>query len=232
MNGLYGRSVPTYHDHAVSVTVSMRSDTKDIAAMSTPHLPKTALLVVDLQRFFGRMMDAPLPYIKTLHSFFTSHGWPIIFTQHGHTQEDITPPITNQLIRKVGIEDALMTDTRDWELIPDIWKLMGDAPVVRKNTYDAFERTDLHSILQAQGVRRVLVCGVMTEVCCETTVRSAFVKDYEAWLVSDACGTDNPVAHERALESAARLLVDGDVLTTEQAIARLISEAERAILPP
>lgn len=187
---------------------------------------KTALIIIDMQNFFGAMMDAPLPNIKRLHARFAQHSWPIILTQHGHTPAELEPPIKNQLVRKMQSEGGvLMINIPDWELIPEIWKLAGSAPVVAKNTYDAFERTTLPSLLEEQGVDRVVICGVMTEVCCETTARSAFVKDYESWIISDACGTDSQHEHERALESARRLLFDG-VMTTGAAVERL--EAETA----
>ena len=75
------------------------------------HLVKTALLVIDMQNYFGTMMDAPLPYIRTLQGFFAFNKWPVIYTQHGHTIDDITPPITNQLVRKVGTSSAIMVTT-------------------------------------------------------------------------------------------------------------------------
>lgn len=181
--------------------------------------PVAALIVVDMQRYFGSMMDAPLPYIRQLYELFERNSWPILFTQHGHEPEEFIPPIKNQLIRKVGPENSLKVGTRDWELIPEIWKMAKDYPVVAKNTYDAFERTRLGALLHEAQVTRVVVCGVMTEICCETTTRSAFVKDYEAWMISDACGTDDPKGHERALESARRLT--DHVMTTEQALSKL-----------
>jgi len=48
-------------------------------------------------------------------------------------------------------------------------------------------------------VQTVVVCGVMTDCCCDTTARSAFNRGYETWLVKDACGTENESQHETGL---------------------------------
>lgn len=184
---------------------------------------KTALLVIDMQKFFGSMMDEPLPKIQMLNDYFNRSSRPVIFTQHGHTKEELIPPIKNQLIRKVGPENALMIGSKDWELIPEIWKMAKDSPVVGKNTYDAFMGTDLDNMLTEHGIQRVIICGVMTDVCCDTTARSAFCRGYETWLVSDACGTDTPEQHERALKNVDFLT--GRVYTAAEAVAMLMEEA-------
>ena len=183
---------------------------------------KTALLVIDMQRFFGEMVDPPLPHVKMLTEFFDQSSRPVILTQHGHTKDELVPPIKSQLIRKVGPENALVVRTKGWELVPDIWKMAKDAPVIAKNTYDAFICTELDDVLREREVERVVVCGVMTNVCCSTTARSAFCRGYETWLVSDACWTDTREQHERALTDVEFLI--GRVYTTAEAIAMLFEE--------
>ena len=183
---------------------------------------KTALIVVDMQNFFDDMVGPPLPNITMLNTFFNHSRRDVIFTQHGHTKQELIPPIKSQLVRKVGVDNALVIRTRDWELIPDVWKMAKDAPVVAKNTYDAFMDTDLDAILSARGIDRVLVCGVMTDVCCDTTARSGFCRGYETWVVSDACWTDSQEQHERALKGMEFLI--GRVYTAAQAIAMLVEE--------
>src|ERR1700761_7601076 len=145
---------------------------------------KTALIVIDMQKFFSEMVERPLPQIRMLNAFFRDAAWPVIFTQHGHTEEELIPPIKNQLIRKVGPDNVLMVGSKEWELVAEVWKIACDSPVVAKNTYDAFNRTKLDAILKEQGVERLLISGVMTDVCCDTTARSAFCRDYETWFIS------------------------------------------------
>lgn len=183
---------------------------------------KTALLVIDMQKYFGEMIEPPLPQIKLLDDFFRKTNRSVIFTQHGHTPDELIPPIKNQLIRKVGPENALMVNTKGWELVPDIWKMARDAAVVGKNTYDAFMQTSLEAELQKQGVDRVLITGVMTDVCCDTTARSAFVRGYETWLIRDACWTDTQEQHDRAVKGVDFVL--GRVHTAAKAVEMLKKE--------
>ncbi|ETI21268.1 hypothetical protein G647_07613 [Cladophialophora carrionii CBS 160.54] len=69
-----------------------------------------------------------------------------------------------------------------------------------KNTYDGFINTPLSNVLENAKVERVIVCGVMTDCCCDTTARSSFNRGYETWLVSDACGSANKTQHEAGLK--------------------------------
>jgi nicotinamidase-related amidase len=99
---------------------------------------------------------------------------PCIFTQHGHTNAELTPPHKNQLVRKWGPDGSIKVGTEDWELIPEIADQVSSSPVIAKNTYDAFINTNLASILEEKQVERVVVVGVMTDCCCDTTARRAF----------------------------------------------------------
>ncbi|KXL48872.1 hypothetical protein M433DRAFT_152103 [Acidomyces richmondensis BFW] len=83
---------------------------------------KFALVIIDMQRFFGNMSTAPLANIRKLHAFFIAWRDLVILTQHWHT-EDLRPPLKNQLVKKLGPENVLKTGSREWELIPDIWKM-------------------------------------------------------------------------------------------------------------
>lgn len=73
---------------------------------------KTALLVIDMQKVFGEMVDRPLPHIKLLSDFFNDTDRLVVFTQHGHQPDEFIPPIKNQLIRKVSPENAIRVNTQ------------------------------------------------------------------------------------------------------------------------
>ncbi|RYO94683.1 hypothetical protein DL764_007796 [Monosporascus ibericus] len=163
---------------------------------------KTALLIIDMQNCFYDMAKEAMPNIKTLHSFFSETARPVIFTRQGHPESDLVPPYKNQLVRKWGPDGSIRRGSTDWQLIPEIQNLVGeDSDVVDKNTYDAFVNTNLTSLLEDKGIERLVVCGVMTDCCCETTARSAFTRGWETWLVSDACGSVSKAQHERSLKS-------------------------------
>ncbi|KAI1074515.1 Isochorismatase-like protein [Whalleya microplaca] len=96
---------------------------------------------------------------------------------------------------------------------------MRGSTVVAKNTYDAFINTNLGQVLEKKAIDRVVVCGVMTDCCCDTTARSAFNRGYETWLVGDACGSANKTQHEAGLRGFG--FAFGKVLTTEEVIGLL-----------
>lgn len=91
-----------------------------------------------------------------------------------------------------------------------------------KNTYDAFMHTELEAMLTKAGIERVLITGVMSDVCCDTTARSAFVRGFETWYISDACWTDTKEQHHRALQNVEFLI--GKVFTAVDAVCALQKE--------
>ncbi|KAL8726886.1 MAG: hypothetical protein Q9166_006438 [cf. Caloplaca sp. 2 TL-2023] len=184
-------------------------------------MAKTALLIVDMQTVFTSMTHTCLPNILRLSTHFKSHSLPRIFTQHGHTKDELTPDSKNQLVRKWGPSGSIARDSPDWELMPDIAKLAAsnDCPIIHKNTYDAFINTNLAEELEAREINRVVVCGVMTDCCCDTTARSAFNRGYETWLVEDACGTASQKQHESGLNGFGYAF--GEVIKTEEVLQRL-----------
>lgn len=137
-----------------------------------------------------------IPNITKLVSHFRDSSFPVIFTQHGHTQEELTPPHYggSQLVRKWEPEGSIRRGSHEGQFIPEIAKLVGSAEggaststgaatVVEKNTYDAFINTSLASALEEKQVGRVVITGVMTDCCCDTTGRSAFNRGYATWMV-------------------------------------------------
>ncbi|MCJ1247665.1 hypothetical protein MMC30_004880 [Trapelia coarctata] len=179
----------------------------------------TALLIIDMQTYFAPMTTHALPNITTLITHFQSLSLPTLFTQHGHTPAELTSSSPNQLVRKWGPSDSIATGTPSWELTPEIKALTGASEIVAKNTYDAFINTKLEEILREKGVERVVVCGVMTDCCCDTTARAAFNRGFETWLVEDACGSANERQHEAGLRAFGYAF--GEVLKTKEVLGRV-----------
>jgi ureidoacrylate peracid hydrolase len=75
--------------------------------------------------------------------------------------------------------------------------------VVTKHRYSAFTGTNLDQILQANGVQCLVVVGVTTVICVETTVRDAFLHDYYAVVLSDCVAARSKTAHEASLGAMA-----------------------------
>lgn len=148
----------------------------------------SALLVVDVQRYFEPMCRAILPALRDAVAGARARNVPVFFTQHGHAPDD-----HGMLHEWWG--DVIAEGTPDHALILE----PGTDPVVSKNRYDAFAGTDLEVRLRKKGVTDIAVCGVMTNLCVETTARTAFVKDFRVRVLSDATATASHEMHHASL---------------------------------
>jgi isochorismate hydrolase len=74
-----------------------------------------------------------------------------------------------------------------------------NATVVKKTQYDAFYQTPLENLLREKGVTQVVITGVMTNLCCETTARSAFVRGFSVFFTVDGTATYNEEFHKATL---------------------------------
>ncbi len=93
---------------------------------------------------------------------------------------------------------------------------MADEFVLRKTTYDAFLGTDLEAILRSRKIDQVLVTGVLTHMCCETTARSAFCRGFQVHVAADATAASNEERHIGSLlamaDSVAIVESTGEIL--------------------
>lgn len=94
-------------------------------------------------------------------------------------------------------------------------------PVVTKTSRNVFTTTNLQQLLTERGIREVVVCGIRTEQCCETTARLASDFGFRVTFVTDATAT-HPIEHWNAPagRSLAQILADPLTLSTDQIIAR------------
>ncbi|MER5766700.1 isochorismatase family protein [Streptomyces sp. NPDC001985] len=94
-------------------------------------------------------------------------------------------------------------------------------PLLHKTSHNAFTTTNLQQVLTAAGVRELVVCGIRTEQCVETTARVGSDLGYEVTFVVDATAT-NPIPHRDAPagRSVAELLADPRTLPAEEVVRR------------
>ena len=71
--------------------------------------------------------------------------------------------------------------------------------IITKHRYSAFHNTDLQTVLRANGIRTVVLAGVATNVCVETTAREAFIRDFYVVLLDDGTATYSEVDHAATL---------------------------------
>ena len=147
---------------------------------------KAALLVIDMQDYFTTekshafVPDAPqiIKNIKRLTKAFKEIERPIIYTRH----IDVDPENTMSRWWKDNIceKDPLSLIHKDLDSDP--------GSVLVKHQYDAFLNTDLEERLKKNSTGQIVITGVVTHLCCETTARSAFMRNFETFFVTDATG--------------------------------------------
>lgn len=175
----------------------------------------SALLVLDMQSYFLDPAShayipsavAVLPGIRALVRAYRRKRLPLVFTRHVNTLQDAG-------MMSVWWRDRISLDSPLSQITPELD--VADSPVILKTQYDAFYKTDLEAILLQAGVVRVLICGVMTHLCCETTARSAFGRDFEVYFLVDGTATYNRDFHQASLLNLAHgfasLLLTGEAL--------------------
>ena len=94
-------------------------------------------------------------------------------------------------------------------------------PIIAKTARNAFTTTNLQQTLTARGIRELVICGIQTEQCCETTARLAADLGFDVTFVTDATATF-PIAHRDAPaeRTLAELLADPRTLSTRDIVAR------------
>ena len=182
-------------------------------------LTTAALLIIDMQRDFlepggfGEMLGNDVSLLrrtiapnKALLAAWRNAGGLVIHTREGHRPDlaDLPPA---KKIRGRGVTcigDAgpmgriLVRGEAGHDIIAELYPAAGE-PVIDKPGKGAFFATDLHAILQNRGVTQLVVTGVTTEVCVNTTVREANDRGYDCLVVADCCGSYFPEFHEMGL---------------------------------
>jgi len=166
------------------------------------HPEKSCLLILDMQKFFlsenshafvpsGNPLIAP---IKSLVEKYIKNNLPIIVTQHINTK-------SNAKQMDYWWRDIITIDNKLSELIPDIEQM--NSELIIKSQYDAFFNTNLDKILNKKNITQIIITGVMTHLCCETTARSAFVRGYTVFFPIDGTATYNLDFHSASLTNLA-----------------------------
>lgn len=93
---------------------------------------------------------------------------------------------------------ALIADTWDSDIVSELAPQRNDL-VIMKNRYDAFRSTSLDEELRLRGVTELLVAGVLTNVCVETTARAGYDRDYHVIMIEDCTAARTLDLHRNAI---------------------------------
>ena len=166
-------------------------------------IQKAALLIVDMQEFFlNPKSHAYLPAaeviidpIKRLQKEFKKNNRLVIFTKYGlNTDSNGSTIMDKWWGDSLKISDPLAEIDERFEV--------KDAVVLEKSTYDCFKDTSLHDLLIENNCKQIVIAGVATHLCCETTARSAFCYDFEVFLPIDSLATYTEELHLNTLKAA------------------------------
>jgi nicotinamidase-related amidase len=135
--------------------------------------PNTALLVVDVQNgVVGEAYDRDkvVANVSSLVDKARAADVDVVWVQHN--------------------DQDLPRDSESWQYVPELVRREQE-PLVHKTYGDAFEETDLESVLADRGIGRLFVAGAQTDACIRATLHGAIVRGYDATLVSDAHTTED-----------------------------------------
>ena len=157
----------------------------------------SALLVVDMQEFFLDP-DSPtfpcggpaiLSTVKEMIDAFRASRRPVIFTKHVHHPGNLDSGIMGWWWKGMCVEGS-----PESEIHRDIAPLAGEK-VVSKHRYSAFYGTDLEIVLRCLGIEDLVVSGIMTNLCCESTARDAYFRDFRVFIPADGTASINEEMH-------------------------------------
>ena len=163
-----------------------RLQQKEKSSKINPH--KTALMIIDMQNDFtekGAIIEVTgirkgFPKFKKFIDFCRDKGLLIIYTRHVYSPKH--NPIEARLFPELK-RGGLRRNTHGFE-IDNYLKPQNYDIVLNKTRYDAFYKTNLEKILKKNGITDIIITGTMTEVCCESTARSAMFRDFNIWFIS------------------------------------------------
>ncbi|XP_052154352.1 nicotinamidase 2-like [Oryza glaberrima] len=161
-----------------------------------PNPRAAALLVVDVQGHFASIAAPAMPALAATVALCRAAGAPVVYTRH------VDPMPRSGPLDEWWPGDRIADGTPAAELLPGSGRREGDL-VVEKSTYSGFAGTGLEEALRRMGVEEVIVTGVMTNLCCETTARDAFVRGFRVFFSADATATASQDLQEATLANMA-----------------------------
>ena len=167
------------------------------------NIGESALIVIDMQNYFmdpeshafvpdGKKM---IPNIQKLINKYHESNQPVIFTSFAVAEGEPDP-----IMRWWG--DSVREGEMNAEICDELKPAKEDL-VIRKSTYSSFYKTELEEYLHQKEVKQLVITGVLTNLCCETTAREAFVRNFDVFVVEDCVASYDEDQHRNSLENLA-----------------------------
>ena len=169
---------------------------------------RCVLMVIDMQNDFvleGAILEVKearnqIPRIRRLIDKCHELGVPVIYTLQ--ETDEVFCPLEVATTPKL-MHDGMRKGTPGQQVITELTPAPGDISLVKRR-FSAFYQTDLELILRnirgsVKPVDTIIICGTVTNVCCESTARDAFFRDYKVVFGTDICSAQTPEAHAATL---------------------------------
>lgn len=180
---------------------------RDCSAIRRTPIPaadpgRTALLVLDMQGFFlDPEAHAFIPSASALFAPITSmvasfyrNGETVVFTRH-ISSEDPGDPMRRRWPGAMKISDPLSAISSRLDASRGI--------ILNKHAFSAFFNTELETLLRTRKITRLVITGVMTHLCCDTTARDAFMRGFDILFTVDGTATYSESLHLGTLKALA-----------------------------
>jgi nicotinamidase-related amidase len=175
---------------------------------------KRAILVIDVQNeYFNGKLPVTYPedsFVNILKIVDAAnlHGIPVIIIRHGNKQSSASLFVEN---------------SKGWQ-IHDKLLQKRYLKIIDKSLPGSFTNTELEAVLKTLGIETVVICGYMTQMCCDTTARQAFHIGYNVEFLSDATGTLAVLNY--AGQISAQALHEAILVTQAMRFSKVISTSE------
>ena len=177
--------------------------------------------------YVPRLVDTVIPNARRLLESFRAHRLPVAFTRHG----PLLPDGSDMIARRQRRDSESVTTTNT----PTLWHRgtmeheviaalapRADELVIDKNTSSAFNSTGIEWLLRNKRIETLVVVGMATDMCVETTARDAADRGFNAIIVEDASATFFERHHRAALGGFARVF--GQVWPTQRVLGALAAQ--------
>lgn len=215
---------------------------------------RTALLVIDMQNsgtnpdsdrgqlmkkrspglaeaYFEHLKETVIPNQLRLLEFWRKNQLRVLYLTQGSLLPDGTDMTSrrrrrdSERLAALGVNEHMHPGTPDYQILDALRPQPGEL-VIPKNSIGAFNSTGIDQILRNMGVAGLVIVGIITEGCVETTARDAADRGYDCILVEDGCASDlGRETHEAALLSFARMF--GEVSSTQEILERFEAKLRR-----
>jgi ureidoacrylate peracid hydrolase len=202
--------------------------------LSADSRERTALLVIDMQNGFchregtiGKsdldvtINEPIIPRIGELVEACHAAGMPVLWSLQEHTSFDAT-----RARHRVDTHTAklqfipCLRGTWDADLLDDLKGLVAEDDLVfTKHRASCFYNTNLEVELRMRGIDTLIITGVSSNYCVDATIRDAYARDLDLYIVEDACSCPWPDLHDAVMKTNA--IFHGEVLSTEHALEAL-----------